>query len=68
MITLSTADSKPGIINISVLTMAGTEVSEQNVSEGNRETIIDLSSQPKGCYLLRIKAGEDLYMRKIIIE
>jgi len=68
MITMSTADSQPGIINISVFTLAGKEVSEQKFSAGNRETILDLSSQPKGCYLIRIKTGENLYLEKIIIE
>ncbi len=66
-VTLSTGNSQASISSISVFNMVGKEVLSQQSAVGS-EVTVDLSSQPKGLYILLIKAGENFYSRKIIVK
>jgi hypothetical protein len=66
-VTLSTGNSQASISSISVFNMVGKEVLSQQSAVGS-EVTVDLSSQPKGLYILLIKVGENFYSRKIIVE
>ena len=66
-VTLSTGNSQASISSISVFNMVGKEVFSQQSAVGS-EVTVDLSSQPKGLYILLIKVGENFYSRKIIVE
>jgi hypothetical protein len=66
-VTLST-DAQSAITGISVFNMVGKEVFRPQFTAGSSEVTVDLSSQPKGLYLLLIKAGENFYQRKIILQ
>jgi hypothetical protein len=66
-VTLSTGNSQASISSISVFNMVGKEVFSQQSAVGS-EVTVDLSSQPKGLYILLIKVGENFYSRKIILE
>jgi len=48
--------------------MVGKEVRSWQLAVGSWQIDVDLSAQPKGIYLLMIKAGEDVYKRKIILK
>jgi hypothetical protein len=67
-ITMSTGNSQASISNISVFNMVGKEVLSRQSSVGSSEITVDLSSQPKGLYIVLIKAGDNYYRRKIIVE
>jgi hypothetical protein len=67
-VILSTANSQPDINSISVFNMAGKEVLSPQFTAGASEVEIDLSSQPKGLYILRINEGKNFYQKKIILE
>ena len=68
MVIVSTASSQSAINNVSVVNVIGKEVLIPQFTTGSNEVEIDLSSQPKGLYILLIHAGEDFYSRKIILE
>ena len=61
-------DSQTPITSITVYNILGKEVLNQQSSVGSRQMDIDLSSQPDGLYTLLIKAGENIFQRKIIVE
>jgi Secretion system C-terminal sorting domain/Beta-propeller repeat len=67
-VIVSTAGSQSAITSISVFNMAGKEVNCRKSAVGSNEVTVDLSDQAKGIYILLIKAGENLYKRKIIVE
>jgi hypothetical protein len=67
-IILSTTNSQSAINSISVFNMTGKEVLSRQPASGSQQIDVDLSSQPKGLYILLIKAGETFYQRKIIVE
>ncbi|TRZ76630.1 MAG: T9SS C-terminal target domain-containing protein [Bacteroidetes bacterium] len=74
-VTLSTGNSQVSISSISVFNMVGKEVlsrqfsvGSQQSAVGSRQTDVDLSSQPKGLYIILIRAGENFYQKKIILE
>jgi len=67
-VILSTANSQPDINSISVINLAGKEVLNLHFPAGSGMVEIDLSSQPKGLYILLINVGENFYSRKIILE
>jgi photosystem II stability/assembly factor-like uncharacterized protein len=62
-VTLSTANSQSVITSISVFNITGKEVSAVG-----SEVTVDLSSQPKGLYILLIKEGDNFCQKKIIVE
>lgn len=66
-LVVSAANSQSVITSISVYNMIGKEVLSQQSAVGS-EVTVDLSAQPKGLYILLIKAGENYYNRKIIVE
>ena len=67
-VILSTIDSQSAISSISVFNIMGKEVLSQQPAAGRQQIDVDLSAQPKGLYILRIKAGENFYSRKIILQ
>jgi hypothetical protein len=67
-VILSSGTSQPAITNISVFNMTGKEVLSRQFSVGSQEMDIDLSFQVKGIYIILIKAGENYYHRKILVE
>lgn len=81
-IILSTASSQSTITGISVFNIAGKEVlSRQSaaclpdrqvgspqLTVGPQQIELDLSSQAKGIYIVLIKAGDNYWRRKIIVE
>jgi hypothetical protein len=67
-ITISTGSSQQVIYSIYVYNMVGKEVRSWQLAVGSWQIDVDLSAQPKGIYLLMIKAGEDVYKRKIILK
>jgi len=68
MVILSTTNSQSPISRISVFNMIGKEVLIPQFIAGSSEVTVDLSSQPKGLYIVLIKTGENFYSRKIIVE
>jgi hypothetical protein len=67
-VILSTTGSQSAISSISVFNMIGKEVFSRQPAAGSQQIDVDLSAQPKGLYIIRIKAGENFYQRKIIVE
>jgi hypothetical protein len=67
-VTLSTGNSQASISSISVFNMTGKEVFSRQSAVGSQQIELDLSSQPKGLYILLIKAGDNYYRKKIILE
>ncbi len=74
-VVLSTTNSQPAINNISVFNMAGKEVLSRQSADGSlpaeqagQQIEFDLSAQAKGIYVVLIKAGDNYYRRKIIVE
>ena len=81
-VTLSTGNSQVSISSISVFNMVGKEVLSRQFSVGSRQSAVgslpagqagrqidvDLSYQTKGLYIILIRAGENFYSRKIILE
>jgi photosystem II stability/assembly factor-like uncharacterized protein len=68
IVILSTTTSQSAISSVSVFNSIGKEVLSPQFSAASSEAIIDLSSQPKGLYILLIKAGGNFYQKKIILE
>jgi len=68
LVTVSTASSQSAINSISIVNVIGKEVLSPHFTAVSNEVEIDLSTQPKGLYILLIQAGEDFYSRKIILE
>jgi len=67
-VTVSTCNSQSAINSISVFNMIGKEVLNRQSAVGSQQVEIDLSLQPKGLYILEVKAGENFYQKKIIVE
>jgi hypothetical protein len=74
-VILSTTNSQSAITDISVFNMTGKEVLSRQSSVGSPQSAVlsqnvelDLSSQSKGIYIVLIKAGDNYYRRKIIVE
>ena len=67
-VTLSTSNSQSAITSISVFNITGKEVFSRQFSVGSQQIDVDLSSQSKGLYIVLIKAGDNYYRRKIIVE
>ncbi len=67
-IILSTANSQSTITSVSVFNMVSKEVFSRQSAVGSQQIDIDLSAQTKGLYIVLIKAGDNYYCRKIIVE
>jgi hypothetical protein len=67
-VIVSTNNSQSLINNISVFDLTGKEVLSRQSAVGSQQIEIDLSTLPKGIYIFSIKAGENYYNRKIIVE
>jgi hypothetical protein len=74
-VTLLISNSQSDISSISVFNMVGKEVFSRQFSvdslpagQAGQQIELDLSSQPKGLYILLIKVGENFYQKKIIVE
>ncbi|KAA9325016.1 CUB domain-containing protein [Adhaeribacter soli] len=57
-------------ISLQVLNTLGQEVLSRQLQTNGKETelSLDLSSVAKGVYLIRVNAGEQVYIRKLIVE
>ncbi|TRZ70083.1 MAG: T9SS C-terminal target domain-containing protein [Bacteroidetes bacterium] len=66
--TVSTSNTQPAINSISVFNITGKEVLIPQFTAGSSEVTVDLSSQPKGLYIVLIKTGDSCYSKKIIVE
>ncbi|MEI6594952.1 MAG: T9SS type A sorting domain-containing protein, partial [Bacteroidota bacterium] len=59
-----------GISNIAVFNLLGEEMyqsTNNNITIG-KQTEIDLSSKPKGIYLIQVTTGKSITNKKIILE
>jgi len=54
------------ITEVTVLDITGNVVQAKHVN-GEKECLFDLSASPQGCYFVRISAGQDLVIRKLVI-
>lgn len=53
---------------VAVFNETGQEVFQGRNTRGRKMTTIDLSDQPKGIYILRIREGEEAFTRKLILH
>ncbi len=74
-LSLSSTNSQSAITSISVFNMTGKEVFSRQSAVGSlpagqagQQIDVDLSAQPKGLYIVLIKAGDNYYQKKIIVE
>ena len=74
-VVVSSANSLSVITSIAVFNITGKEaLSRQSAAclpdrqVGSQQIEFDLSAQPKGIYIVLIKAGDNYYRRKIIVE
>jgi hypothetical protein len=67
-VTLSTGNSQLTITNISIFNITGKVVGSLPAEQAGQQIELDLSSQAKGIYIVLIKAGDNYYRRKIIVE
>jgi hypothetical protein len=65
--TLSCNSKKQGALIITVYDILGKVILEKNAGDANGtiETSLDLSSQPEGEYLIRIKTNTETQIRKV---
>jgi hypothetical protein len=69
LINMRLADAQSQDVNIFVYDMLGKLVQTQKMSKNNLQVQeLDLTSQPKGFYLLRVQSGDQVYTRKIQIN
>ena len=69
LINMRLADAQSQDVNVFVYDMLGKLVQQQSINKNNLQVQeLDLSNQPKGFYLLRVKSGDQIYSRKIQIN
>ena len=54
-------------VELKVVNLIGKTVKQEPV-EANQRVRIDLHDQPKGVYFVHLKAGNDTYMKRIVIQ
>jgi len=54
-------------VELKVVNLIGKTVKQETI-EANQRLRIDLHNQPKGVYFVHLKAGNDIYMKRIVIQ
>ncbi|MFK7925201.1 MAG: T9SS type A sorting domain-containing protein [Bacteroidia bacterium] len=54
-------------LELKVVNLIGKTIKQETL-EANQRLQIDLHNQPKGVYFVHLKAGNDVYMKRIVIQ
>jgi PKD repeat protein len=63
------ADAPVNILDISLFSILGEEILLKRINvDGKEEISLDVSAQPRGVYFLRVRAGEDELVKRIVLN